>query len=471
MVKRDRVRVGEAAAEFRGARLGDARNEARLEVIARQVAFEPAASLPQQAGSDAALEATYRFLSNRDVSFASIMAPHVRATVARCAEQDWVVVAHDTTGFNFGNREELGRLSGNGRGFLGHFAVAATLGEQQLPLGVLHVETIRRPVDEPKKQRNKHRAQADESTESLRWNRGAQAVHQLLTGKARAIHVMDREADNYLLLAEMLGRGQDFVVRASYDRVVERAGSRSLLKQVLESAPVVAERAVPLSERRPHPSTRHRQRHPPREAHTASLQISATRVRMVRPQGAQVCPQETLELNVVRVLEVNPPAGAEPVEWLLWTTLPASTADEVYTIVDAYRGRWVIEEYFKALKTGCAYEKRQLESFHALLNALAVFIPVAWLLLRLRTVSRLSPQSPGLPLLTDTQHRCLSAGLKHLKRPPLPDNPTARDIAYAVAGLAGHIKNNGDPGWQTLGNGLDRLLLIEIGYLAAKDEL
>lgn len=465
------MRVDEAVAEFRGSRLGDARNEARLEVIAGQAAFDPAASLPRQAGSDAALEATYRFLGNRDVSFASVTAPHVRATVARCAEQGRVVVAHDTTEFNFGDREELGRLSGNGRGFLGHFAVAVTLGEQRLPLGVLHVETISRPVDEPKKQRIKHRAQADESIESLRWNRGARAVHQLLEGKVRAIHVMDREADNYLLLAEMLGRGQDFVVRASYDRVVESAGGRSLLKQVLESAPVVAERVVPLSERRPHPSTRHRQRHPPREAHAASLRVSATRVRMVRPQGAQACPQETLELNVVRVLELNAPAGAEPVEWLLWTTLPATTADEIFTIVDAYRGRWVIEEYFKALKTGCAYEKRQLESLHALLNALAVFVPLAWLLLQLRTVSRLSPESPGLPLLNDAQRRCLEAGLRRLKRPPLPDRPTARNIAYAVAGLAGHIKNNGDPGWQTLGNGLDRLLLIELGYLAAKDEM
>jgi len=471
MAKRDRVRVGEAVAEFRGARLGDARNEARLEVVAGQVAFEPAASLPRQAGSDAALEATYRFLNNRDVSFASIMEPHVRATVARCAEQGRVAVAHDTSEFNFGNREGLGRLSGNGRGFLGHFAVAVRLGEERLPLGVLHVETISRPADEPKKKRNKHRAQADESIESLRWNRGAKAVHQLLDRKARAIHVMDREADNYLLLAEMLGRGQDFVVRASYDRVVERAGSRSLLKQVLESAPVVAERVVTLSERRPHPSTRHRQRHPPREAHTASLQISATCVQMVRPQGAQACPQETLQLNVVRVLEVNSSAGIEPVQWLLWTTLPISSADEVFTIVDAYRSRWVIEEYFKSLKTGCAYEKRQLESFHALLNALAVFVPVAWLLLRLRTASRLSPDSPGLPLLDDVQRRCLAAGLRNLKRPPLPDNPTARDITYAVAGLAGHIKNNGDPGWQTLGNGLDRLLLIELGYLAAQGEM
>jgi hypothetical protein len=46
--------------------------------------------------------------------------------------------------------------------------------------------------------------------------------------------------------------------------------------------------------------------------------------------------------------------------------------------VDCYRGRWTIEEYFKALKTGCQYERRQLETAHSLLNALAILAPVAW---------------------------------------------------------------------------------------------
>ena len=36
------------------------------------------------------------------------------------------------------------------------------------------------------------------------------------------------------------------------------------------------------------------------------------------------------------------------------TTEPIDTVEQVLRIVDWYRARWVIEEFFKALKTGCA---------------------------------------------------------------------------------------------------------------------
>jgi hypothetical protein len=41
------------------------------------------------------------------------------------------------------------------------------------------------------------------------------------------------------------------------------------------------------------------------------------------------------------------------------TTEPIDTPEQILAVVDGYRHRWKIEELFKALKTGCAYEKRQ----------------------------------------------------------------------------------------------------------------
>ena len=55
----------------------------------------------------------------------------------------------------------------------------------------------------------------------------------------------------------------------------------------------------------------------------------------------------------MHVFELGPPAGAPAVEWLLLTTLPVDTPEALAFVVDSYRARWVIEEYFKALKTGC----------------------------------------------------------------------------------------------------------------------
>jgi hypothetical protein len=88
------------------------------------------------------------------------------------------------------------------------------------------------------------------------------------------------------------------------------------------------------------------------------------------------------------VREVETHGDEEPVEWTLVTTEPIDSPQAVERIVDAYRARWVIEEYLKVIKSGCAYEKRQLESFETLINALAIFIPIAWRLLLLRTLAR-----------------------------------------------------------------------------------
>jgi len=167
---------------------------------------------------------------------------------------------------------------------------------------------------------------------------------------------------------------------------------------------------------------------------------------------------------------MNPPRDVEPISWKLLTTEPIKTTAQVEAIVDAYRARWVIEEYFKALKTGCAFEKRQLESFRTLVNALAVFSVMAWRLLLLRSTARLSPDAPATSALAERQVQVLQAlsrmedsALPHVDMPP---SPTAQDALLAVAQLGGHIKNNGPPGWQILGRGYESLLLIELGWRA-----
>jgi hypothetical protein len=44
--------------------------------------------------------------------------------------------------------------------------------------------------------------------------------------------------------------------------------------------------------------------------------------------------------------------------------------------------------------------------------------------------------------------------------------PTVREAMMAIAGLGGHLKSNGDPGWLVLGRGMHDLLLLELGWRA-----
>jgi hypothetical protein len=461
----------EIRGEYEGADLGDERLEHRLVRLAEQLARAPATSFPKAATSDSELEATYRFLGNDRVTPEEILMPHVRQTLARMAKQAApVVVAHDTTEFNFGasEREDLGQVGrGKSFGFYGHFALAVARDERRMSLGGLGFSTHKRTGQ--KGIRGHSELQASEDNEGRRWGDLVEEVEQTVGGLP-VIHVMDREADAYALLASMVAGGRRFVVRSASGKR-KLAGDDDLsVSDVLSRAATVAKRTVPLSARKASKLPSYRKHHPPRRARDAELSVSCQTVTLRRPASASACKDHTLTLNLVRVFEPSPPDGEPPVEWRLWTTEPVETAAQALDVVDAYRCRWVIEEYFRALKSGCDFEGRQLESMHTLLNALALFVPIAWRLLALRTLAREAPNTPASDALTPALLRCLSFLLRHHKRPDLPPNPTARDALIGIAGLGGHIKNNGDPGWIVLGRGLDTLLAAHLGYLAARDE-
>jgi len=444
--------------ELGGVELGDERLNRRLGILADLVAQRPDAGFPK-ALDDAELEAAYRFFGNDRVTPEAILAPHFRQSARRARENERVLVVHDTTQFEFSGqkkREGLGRLIRPGQGFFGHFSLAVTADGARKPLGLLSVETIFR-LDKAKPKAQRHRS--DNRGESMRWRNGIETAEGLLAGGTRAIHVMDREGDSYAILSALDAAKRSFVIRSFQDRVL--AGEEhGRLRAAAAAAKATLQREVPLS-------PRHRikgpkgKRHPARRYRMAKLSFAAVSVELPRTNDATAS-SPTLRVNVVHVFEKRPPPGEPAVEWFLLTDLLVNTPNAIAYVVDCYRGRWIIEEFFKALKTGCQYERRQLESAKSLLNALAIFAPVAWRLLLLRHLARSEPDAPASAALTPTQLEVLRA----VSKKPLPRNPTARDALLAVAALGGHIKNNGDPGWLVLGRGLHDLLLLEMGWRA-----
>jgi len=45
--------------------------------------------------------------------------------------------------------------------------------------------------------------------------------------------------------------------------------------------------------------------------------------------------------------------------------------------------------------------------------------------------------------------------------------PSIRDALLAVARLGGHLRQNGEPGWLVLARGMQKLLCMETGWVAA----
>ena len=188
-------------------------------------------------------------------------------------------------------------------------------------------------------------------------------------------------------------------------------------------------------------------------------------VTLLRPKNLGSDYPKELSINVVVVEEIDTPEGEPPVYWRLYTTEPIETACDIERAVDVYRCRWRIEEYFKALKTGCAIQKRQLESGQGLMNVVALFIPIAWQILRLRTLARADAERPASRIMTPLQIKIL----RKKSRKKLPRALSVADAFVAVAALGGHLKRNGPPGWLTLARGYELLLTLEQGAILAAE--
>jgi len=309
----------------------------------------------------------------------------------------------------------------------------------------------------------------DPNNEGHRWLKLVDQVEKALGPHLKPVHVMDREGDAYSIMTALGAGGSRFVIRMAQAKRLVTGELR--VREVLAKAATMTDREVAITARGRSKMPSYRKGFPERNARIARLQVSAESVTLIRPDSAPRESPPELPINIVRVFEPAPPPGEAPIEWRLWTSEPIATAADALAVVDAYRCRWRIEEFFKALKTGCSYEQKQLESFRALANALCLYLPVAWRLLLLRSLARENKTLPASTALTQTQILCLRATLRKRKRRPLSAHPSVYEALLAVAGLGGHIRSNGDPGWSTIAKGMNTLLALEAGFLLAKMEM
>jgi hypothetical protein len=436
--------------EFKGVELGDRRRSTRATVIADRLAASPDASLPVAMRDRAGTEALYRHLETEEITHDRLLAPHQALTAERVQAAGIAFAIADTTAYQFGgdaDRDGLGPVNRSDQGFLAHVTLAVAANGSRKPLGLLGVEIWART--------GKKASGAE--LESSRWWRGMSSAQQRV-GKTPLIHVADRESDMYDLLAELDAAGQRFILRAAQDRALVPMDDERRLFDAARSQPISYTMEVPLSARRKTGNTGQDKRFPARRFRAAQLSFAALRVHLRRPATSAAPLPRSITVNVVHVFELAPPFGEQPVEWILLTSEPVSTASEVAFVVEGYRTRWLVEEFFKSSKTGCAFESKQLESFHTLTNLLAYVLVVAYAMLLMRSASR-GEVEPAQAVLSDKQLEILRAVTRKL-----PAQPTARDALFALAGLGGHLKNNGDPGWRTLSKGWRTLLEYEKGY-------
>jgi hypothetical protein len=444
----------------------DPRLTKRADTILEKWRRQPGLGFPQIFSEDAESEGLYRFFNNPQITFEKLLAPQVKQTVGRLSPGD-VLCLHDTTEFKFSGakrRKGLGRLTKGGQGFFGHFTLAVSADGERFPYGPVAADLYTRAWQiKGRRETAARRKEADK--ESSRWLRGVERAEEAVAGAARLIHVMDREGDIYPLVAKLVANRLGFVNRCCQNRcIAENEQQDEKLFDALDGLPVLTTITAHVSYR-PENSLPGRQKiHPPRVERDAVLAVTATTVELKRPANAPKDWPPTTPVNLVHVFEPEPPSDQEAIEWILLTSEPVDSVEAVLRVVEIYRARWVIEEFFKSLKTGCAIEKRQLQSYHALTNALGMALPIACEMLALRTLTQHAPETPAEAVICDVRLKILRT---FSKRHKVPANPNVKHVLYAIAGLGGYLKRKQPPGWITLRRGYTTLLLYEQAWCAA----
>jgi hypothetical protein len=428
-----------------------ARNEC-FRRVATQISRHPGGTLPDKLGSPATYAAMDRLMNRAETTHAAVLAPHYAKTRAKMAARAGVVlILHDTTVLDYSGllSVRLARVgNGNGRGYLCHNSLAVDPHRREV-LGLV-AQILHQRVSKGKKEPvAKKRGRL--SRESRLWSRAVQDLPVPPPGQ-RHIDVADRGADLFEFLYHEQRLGRACVVRSTYNRRVrlghDGQGKCVLLHDHLRTLPAVAQtRTKPIHD----PTTR--------QERTAILRVSHAAVEILPPHVRKGEYEKVpIRAWVVRVWEEAPPEGATPVEWILVCLCLIETAADAWQACDWYSCRWMIEEYHKAMKTGCQIEDLQFHTKQALEPMIALLSVVAVLLLNLREAAR-RPDAQERPA-TDVIEPIYEEVIRAWRHPKKEHAPlSVHEFYLAVARLGGHMnrKRDGFPGWLTLWRGWQKL--------------
>lgn len=153
---------------------------------------------------------------------------------------------------------------------------------------------------------------------------------------------------------------------------------------------------------------------------------------------------------------------------MLYSSLPVETFDDAWTIITYYECRWLIEEYHKALKTGCRVQRRLLHTAERLEPMVGLMSVVAVRLLQLKTIAREEPDRPARTVVPVLWLQMLKAARKNLHR---VHDLTVYQFYRELAKLGGFLgrRSDGEPGWITIWRGWEKLnTLVQGATLASK---
>ena len=399
-----------------------------------------------------------RFLANPRVTVEALIAGWGAEAASVCADRH-VLAIQDTSEINFAATRDrdrgLGEIGkGVGRGVLLHamIGVDAETGEI-LGLAGGQVWTRNGRVTTP------HKRRPLSEKESQRWLSTPQAAKTVLSRAAVVTEISDRESDIYEKWAHLPEPGFHILTRANKDRSIREGGGK------LSSAPLQPGGTAWVELRA----------RPGRPARKAKLAIRFGRVSLVRPDHLtrqDPTLAKTVEVSLVEVAEIDAPPDGDPIFWRLLTTHAIEDAAMAWRVVDWYRRRWIIEQFFRTLKQqGLQLEDSQLESAERLIKLTAIAARAACTIMQLVQARDGRSAQPAEIAFTPPEIETLEALLPNVEgKTALQKNPhPPKSLAWAawiiakLGGWDGYPKSK-PPGPITFRHGLEHFRSIAYGW-------
>jgi len=437
-----------AVSNFGLCELGDQRRTNRAVQIARRMADNPSGSSPRQITEWSELKACYRFFNSESVTFDALARPHWDQT--RESARGRVLIICDTTEMSYSQNRKIQGLGPVGKGstigFFLHNALMATAETGEI-LGLAQQELFHR-VPAPSKENRRQRSRRPRESEI--WGQMVDAIGAPALGN-EYIHVCDRGADNLELFCHLREQHCQWVIRCSHlNRHVQplvngNLGSLICVEDALAESRILGTASLSLRSREG------------MESRVAQLEIRCCEVSIPQPDHRSPYLRSinfrSLSQTLVEIRELNPPKGATALRWVLWTSLPIQTLDDALEVIHFYEQRWLIEEFHKAIKTGCQFETRQYQTSHCLEALAGMTSVLAVRLLMMKQLARIAPETPAKQIVPQEWLRVAEI----LRSRQLP---TVRDFMRNLAALGGFLmrKHDGEPGWITIWRGTEVLL-------------
>jgi hypothetical protein len=400
----------------------------------------------------------WRFLANANVTIEKLTAGWSEQTRPAAAGRH-VLAIQDTSEIKFATTEEtrrgLGKIKkGNAFGVLLHplLAVDADSGAV-LGLAGGRVWTRQGEVTTPHAQRRLT------EKESGRWIAAAEEAKETLAAARLITIVEDREGDFYAHWALTPADNVHLLTRLMNDHALVEGGT---VRAAMAHLPVADTATIELRQR---PNRR------PRTAHLC-LRFASLTLKRPATTGEADLPK-SIRVNAVEVIERNPPAGAEPVHWILLTTHRVDSVAAAWQVVDWYRQRWIIEQFFRTLKLqGLRIEDSQLASAERLLKLVAIAAKAATIIMQLVQARDGRDKQPASLAFTDHEIAALATlsarlqGKTARQKNPHPCNTLAW-AAWVIAKLGGwHEYDAKPPGPITFHHGLTYFRAFAAGWAA-----